>query len=807
MRQACIRLGGVLLIGSAPVGAWAATLHSFSIPAKPAAEALVDFAGQADISIGNIGACSGQAATLQGRFSVADGLARLLAKTGCGYETVDGGAVNILGRRASPRRTPQAPAAAPIRPKPAPLQPAPAADEVVVTAMRRQLPEARATSSVSVAGAERLNIVGARDARDSVRQVSGVAMTNLGMGRDKILIRGLSDGAFTGRTQSTVGSYLDQTPITYNAPDPDLLLTDIDRVEVLKGPQGALYGGGSLGGVFRIVTRRPVLDEVSALFRVETALSHAAAPGRLYQGVFNAPLGDQAAARIVLYSGVRGGYFQDVNLARSNLGQTRRDGGRAALRLDLHPEWTLDLGGALQEIHSADAQYSTPAASTRFSRRLRSNRVAETHDNQFSQLSATLQGDGAWGRFQSSTAYVHHDFSSRYDASRIISPDTEPDGNLVGIFDEPSQTNMLVEDANLVSPAGPRLQWLAGLFAMRSLEKTLPRLSAIGPVSHKSYALYDETRRDKRDELALYGEISYALTPQWSLAAGGRAFRTMIHTTSDVVAAPPGESRLFEGSTELTGISPKFSISYSAPSGALIYALASQGYRAGGFNTGGLTTPMNRRRFSPDRLWNLELGAKFELLDGRVRVRSALFYNIWKNIQTDQFGPDGLSFTRNIGDGDNWGLEAEIAYQPSSRFHVQVNGLYNRASLDPSMVVPGGLTASALPDVPNGNYNATAVYDWPLAQGRRLRFGAEVAYIGRTWLTFDRLSPTTGAYLNSQLFAELATGRWSLSAILDNPSNSSADTFAYGNPFSLGEARQVTPLRPRTLRLTLSASF
>ncbi len=103
--------------------------------------------------------------------------------------------------------------------------------------------------------------------------VSGMTVTNLGPGRNKILLRGISDGVFTGLTQSTVGLYLDLTPITYSAPDPDLKLIDIDRVEVLRGPQGTLYGTGPIGGVVRIVTRRPELgreDLAVALTRSHT---------------------------------------------------------------------------------------------------------------------------------------------------------------------------------------------------------------------------------------------------------------------------------------------------------------------------------------------------------------------------------------------------------------------------------------------------------------------------------------------------------------------------------------------------------
>src|SRR5204863_9521688 len=117
-------------------------------------------------------------------------------------------------------------------------------------------------AGVSAISGEQLFVTGAADVRDTAGQLVGVLTANLGPGRDKLLIRGLSDGAFTGRARSTVSTYLDDAPINYNAPDPDLRLVDIERIEVVRGPQGALYGSGSIAGIYRIVTRKPDLEKI-----------------------------------------------------------------------------------------------------------------------------------------------------------------------------------------------------------------------------------------------------------------------------------------------------------------------------------------------------------------------------------------------------------------------------------------------------------------------------------------------------------------------------------------------------------------
>ena len=140
--------------------------------------------------------------------------------------------------------------------------------------------------------------------------VSGMTVTNLGPGRNKILLRGISDGVFTGLTQSTVGLYLDLTPITYSAPDPDLKLIDIDRVEVLRGPQGTLYGTGPIGGVVRIVTRRPEFGREDLAVALTRSHTHGGGTNTDYNIVANLPLaGDRAAIRAAVYGETFSGYI------------------------------------------------------------------------------------------------------------------------------------------------------------------------------------------------------------------------------------------------------------------------------------------------------------------------------------------------------------------------------------------------------------------------------------------------------------------------------------------------------------------
>jgi len=254
------------------------------------------------------------------------------------------------------------------------------------------------------------------------------------------------------------------------------------------------------------------------------------------------------------------------------------------------------------------------------------------------------------------------------------------------------------------------------------------------------------------------------------------------------------------------GLSPKVSLSYEASSNLLLYGLASQGYRPGGFNTGGLITPA--RLFRSDRLWNFETGAKASFWNGRLKLETALFYVVWRDIQTDQYLRSGLSYTDNVGDARNLGWESELTWRPTARLMLQASSIVNRPELTRSNPASSAQPHLGLPGVPDLSFSLLGIYERPLRGDYSLLLSAEASYVGHSRLTFDpALSPTMGGYGSAKISAQLKTSRWRFGLFLSNPANVAGDTFAYGNPFSFGPVRQVTPQRPRTVSLLLSADF
>jgi outer membrane receptor protein involved in Fe transport len=764
------------------------------IPAKPVHAALIDFALQAELSLGgDLDACRGLAPALAGRLSVTAALDRLLAGSGCGYRQSDPRTVIIY--RAAPRAHPA---------EPTPATPPLGLGEVVITAQRYPNLPGRTPYAISVVSGAVLERQTLTSLYDLAGEVAGMTVTNLGPGRDKVLLRGLSDGAFTGQTQSMVSLYLDDVPITYSAPDPDLRMADVERVEIMRGPQGTLYGGGSLGGVVRMATRKPDLDRYSANVLAGVGWTQGGGRNDELEAMANLPLiNGRAALRAVAYRETEDGYIANPTLGLRRVNGSERIGARASLRAGLTPGWTLTLGLTHQSINNKDTQYGL----RRLGPKIRDTLVREPHDNEFDHVSLTLTGEGGWGRVNGSIAQISHHFGSRYDAT--------PVSTLYGLagraaaFDEDKGIDLTVAEVTYATPSQHRLHGLVGAFASRGsieLETSLHGLPAQSP------SVYAERRRDEINEAALYGEVTFDATPHLSATAGLRWFDFSFDTNS--TATQPAGQRLTRQSADAAGFSPKLLVSYDARPGLLVYAQAAEGYRPGGFNTAGRIgqvfdapeTPP--RRYQADELWNYELGIKLRALDDRLQGRAAVFYATWESVQSDQYLADGTAYTANIGNGANRGIEAEAAFRVSERLDLRAAALLNDPEVTKLNTAFSTHKDAALPGVSRTSASLGLDYHRDLALGPTLRLQGQASYVGGSYLTFDAdKAHEMGEFLGLRGVASLTTADWTLSATIDNPLNNHANSFSFGNPYLITRDPIVTPPRPRTISVRLTARF
>lgn len=795
-RRAASLAGLVVALNATAVAAQAReTVLSIAIPEQARPSALMTLGRQAGVSMGFApGArCSGVAA-VSGRMDLDQALARLLDGSDCVASRPDPRTVVI---RARPWPRPAAPL-----PVPASVQSSTELAEVVVTAGKTEtLLSASPYGLTATTGAE-LDRRGVTNVGDLSLLAAGVTVTNLGPGRDKVLLRGLSDGPLTGHTQSTVGLYLGDLRLTYNAPDPNLPLVDVARVEVLRGPQGSLYGAGSIGGILQVVPRAPDTTIVSGRVSiVGSATAHGARSGGV-EGMWNQPLGGDAAVRAVAWSEIAGGYLDNPGLGRSNVDRSRRRGIRLSGLWRASDELTLEATFIDQTIATRDAHYADAGA------RGRATTVAEPHDNDFLALVLAAHWAPSWGRLTASIGALDHDVSTTYDAT-AAPPSLVAGGGHPLSFEDGNEIRGLVSEVRAASTGGQRLRWTAGVFNAVGDQRLDADLEPVEPV-----AGYSEVRRDRLWEGAAFGEASYDLSRDLTLTVGGRFYGSRLRTRSDISLGVP--IRSFAGRTHDVGFAPKLLAAYRPNPGLTVYVQAAEGYRTGGFNTSGPAgqgfgsatgDPQPLRRYAGDELWNYEAGLRWRSPERGLAVRTAVFQANWTDIQADLVLPSGLPFTANLGNGRSRGVEIEGGYE---RGRLSLSG--NLVWQDPDLVHPApGLSLSndsALPGVPDLSYAATAFYRLPLGSRHDLDLAASYTYVGRSRLNLDRgKGATMGDYGDLQLSATWQAGDLSVRLSIENALDSHGDTLAFGNPFSFRLARHRTPQRPRTLGLRVTRGF
>ena len=756
------------------------TVH---IRSEPLAEALVDFAVQAGLSINESGVDFRDAASnaVDGSFTQQDALARLLAGTGYEFEFVTPDTVEI--RVASRAQT----------------RPAPAIEKVVVTATKRREVAQLLPYSIAVSKGTELESMGVESSTGLTPYIAGLTATNMGAGEDKLFVRGLTDSVLPGLSESVVGLYLDETRIAGDAPDPDLQLIDIDRVEVLRGPQGSLYGAGALTGLVRIVTRKPVFGEFQSTIGASLATT---AGGELSGGVnamVNLPIvPGELALRLAGYLDRKPGYVDDLALHASNTNRTTIAGGRSALAWQPDDAWTITANAAFQETRAEDSQYYLQSLGPDD----RNNLLREPHYDRIFLTGVTAEAGFSGVDLVSNTSFLDRRLRTRFDASQAwpaltgFAPGPSP-------FDYTRSIISFTHETRLSSADDGRWDWLSGLYLAWRAEDFMSTL--IGPDAGGAPILGRmETRDDRANEAALFGEVTYRFTPELSLTAGARAFYADHIVKADRSGLLVSGTPIFRGKSSQSGVAPKLVLSYRPSDAETYYAQFSEGYRLGGLNVDGPpdATGEPERSFDSDSLRNYEIGAKLDLFGGTMVANSALYLASWSNVQTDQIAPDGAFYILNAGDVRDLGLELDLAAQPLANLNVQAHGFWNNARLshtNPLLVANGG----GLPGAPNMSIGLSARYDIALDELGNAYLGASFDYVGTSHLGFGENTPTMGNYRLLNVRLGWMRGHWQAVLFADNLTGDVQNTFAFGNPFNIETERQITPPRPRTIGLSL----
>ncbi|NVJ99686.1 MAG: TonB-dependent receptor [Alphaproteobacteria bacterium] len=810
----------------------------YDVPASPLAVALTEFAEEARLSISYSGLdLTGVLSKgTRGHVSRETSLKSILAGTGFGYRMVGDDTVQIYRL---PEGKPKA--AAPVQPLQRSLQTPEVIEDLVVTAAKRPSRSFELPASVSAISSLVLEDLGAFDLQALAPHIAGFSTTNLGPGRNKIFVRGLSDGPFADRTQAMVGVYIDDTPVNLNDTNPDIRLFDAERVELVRGPQGTLYGAGVLGGLYRIVTNKPDLSETSARVRLTGSSTRDGGLNGLLDAVFNLPIvRDKLGFRVSGYADVRDGYIDQVEQGETNTNDLEIYGVRPSLRWRAGDNWTVDLAGTFQSIRYDDSQYFVED----LGRNKRDSITREPYGDDFYQASLTLKGTLGPVKLTSATAYIDRTIAEVTDATDALPGIDDPAELVPGIFvrDDINQFSgtgefldlfgsdavvyvtqnayeTISHETRLQSNVGGTFEWVAGLYYMNRRQQMDSAL-LLAFVDRDLEIALTENRIETTKDLALFGELIYRMSDRFSVTGGARISRNSLALEYGSTFALSGEVQATGGKKETVKVIPKLAMQYEWSDDLLTYAQMAAGYRVGGLN---INTPLDALvaadpdepvednfvdAFRSDDLVNYEVGVKSYWMDRRIGFNASVFYVLWYDIQSDQIGPSGLPFVTNVGNARSLGYEVELSVNPIPGLELRGTYFWNDSKLTEDNTFLGAFKGDRLPAIAERTFSISGLYQFDLNRDWTATVAADYAYTGESALSFaEDSSPVMGNYgmLNARF--QVSNGVWKMGLFAQNITDTFANTFSFGNGFTVTEGKQVTPPRPRTVGVFLERSF
>ncbi|WP_309603426.1 TonB-dependent receptor [Sphingomonas sp.] len=735
-----------------------------------------------------------------------------------------------LGAQTQPQAQPvtdgQAGAAAPA--------PASSEEEIIITAQKRAQTTIEVPQSVSVVSGATLEAQHADNFSDYLKLVPGLQLNQSTPGAGRLVLRGVN----TGGVASTVGIYMDETPFGSSsglvnaavlAGDFDTF--DLDRIEVLRGPQGTFYGASSLSGVLKFVTRLPSTTELVVRGRAGIETTKGGEAGYLANLAVNVPLGETLAIRASGTYRKYGGFIDSIGSGGSdfdkNINDTVSYGGRASLLFKPSAGISLRLTALAQDI-KADAPSiieADPATLERFYGRLsQSQFLPQFTDVKYRVYNATGTFDLGIGELTSSTSYNTQKQSSLGDFTFALSP-------LIAFFfgapnelylGQHTDSKKFTQEVRLAGES--RLfDWLVGAYYTNEKGVILQEFVAVDPGTLNRIAglpvLADVSLDSKYEEIAGFANITLHLGDRVDIDFGGRYShnKQSAHQVSDGALAGGFNDFPVARSKENVftySVAPRFEVSDNVS----LYARVAKGFRPGGPNVLPPGAPPGTpTTYGSDSVISYEVGVKAQSPDRRLSFEAALFHIDWTDIQLFAV-VNGFGVNTNGSKAKSDGFEFTATARPLTGLNLSLNGAYTNARLtDDAPPEVGGLDGDRLPFTPRFSFGLNADYNWALNSNIDAHVGASLRHLSRQKSNFDPdfadRQRTIKAYGIFDLAAGLDFGRFSVDAYVKNLGNSAGRTSVTGTsvfggfPLYPNGAIGTGVIRPRTIGLSLTAGL
>jgi outer membrane receptor protein involved in Fe transport len=698
--------------------------------------------------------------------------------------------------------------------------------EVLVTAQKRTESVQDVPVSISVVSGSLLQNGGSTQLTDYSAYVPGMQVDSNGTpGQTTVSLRGIGPLG----SSATVGTYVDDGPIgssgiynSTNALSFELMPYDIERIEVLRGPQGTLYGASSIGGLLKYVTVKPALDEFEGKAGIEAVdVTDGSGSNFNYGARISFPLVKDSLGMSLSYARRDlPAYVDNIQTGEKDVNEGTQEGARLALLWQPSENTSLALSAMRQEVDSDDnALLYEDINGVPVGERPSTNLfLDEPYESRYDLYSATLNVQVGELTLTSVTSYSEAEILVTADATRsygeLIGEVILGIGPLTSDVSYPFAQKKLTQEFRLTSPASDRFEWLVGAFYTDEDNEVHQEVSLYDPgtgelVPGLNPAAVVELPNEYQ-EYAAFVNGTYKFTDTFHLSAGVRYARNdqefrqisfgLIVPTADV----PGTS---DEDVVTYSLSPEWHFSNDT----MLYARVATGYRAGGPN---VFLPGVPPTVDSDSMTDYEIGVKSTLAGGSVQLEAAVFYMDWKDIQLGVQFPNGTGGLANAGSAESQGIEGSLSWLAGENFTVGMTGAYTDAQLT-SDTPNGGQDGDRLPRTPE--WSGSLFADYVIESGENLtwQFGGLLRYVG------DRISDPESqpnsvkadSYLSVDLNAGLTiNNRWTLRAFARNVTDEDGDIsrqIAVPNSSLAGGTQfiSVMPLQPRTFGLGVEIAF
>ncbi|WP_129778313.1 TonB-dependent receptor domain-containing protein [Peristeroidobacter soli] len=557
-------------------------------------------------------------------------------------------------------------------------------EEIVVTATKREARLFDVPLSVSVLTSDQVTTSGAVTLADLAYSVPGFTAINTAPNQQQYFIRGIASRSGL----PTVGTYLDEvaTGSRNASQSTDVRPLDIERVEVLRGPQGTLFGEGSMGGTIRIITRKPRLDAYSFGVDGEYYDTNGGDASTSVSAFANIPLvEDKFALRVVGLAQDVGGWLDETVLGREDINNVETRTGR--LKGLWAPTESLQIGFMLlkQKVEGDGINSGTGDG-------LATNSLPQPLSDEYELYNLTVDYDFGAVKLLSSTAQVNRDYSVAVSvegyAALFNPPPPSPPLFQGALLNGVVGTEDFSQEFRLTSNTDGRWSWTAGAFYRKFeyLEDSYTQLSVVSalpgivPDMNLLTAYAPMTSKSK----AVFGESSWKLTERLEATVGLRWYEDEQHQVNRTLT-PGLPTTVTEGEATFDALTPRFNLAYRFSNDRMVYFNAAQGFRSGGFNLtvappGVVIAPS----YDPEDLWTYEVGTKLVFAQGKLVLEGAVFHNEWKDVQSlfTPFVGSPFSVTTNGGKATGTGFDWNIRLRATPALTLGLGGSYIDAQYD-----------------------------------------------------------------------------------------------------------------------------